>query len=129
MVAALNAPEQRSMWEDYLRSLEQAVARDPETAEQVREAFEKQYQSQAPALYRMLWGYTPQDLKGDQGTKLVGYLEHESLVYRVMAYHNLERFTGQKFGYRPQDVPAKRQGAMLRWKERLQGGLMSPAAR
>lgn len=129
MVASLNQPEQRAVWEDFLRALQGAVSRDPAAAQDIREAFERTYGAQnAPALYRMLWGYSPEQLNAGEGAKLVGYLENESLAYRVMGYYNLERLTGQKFGYRAQDTATKRQPALQRWKERLQGGLLgSPA--
>jgi len=123
MVAALNAPEQKAVWEDYLRSLQQAVSRSRESAAKVRMAFEQRYPSHAAKLYRMLWGYTPEELESGQGAALVGYLDNELLIYRVMAYHNLEKLTGLKFNYQPQATTLKRQTAVSRWKERLQGGL------
>jgi hypothetical protein len=122
MVAALNAPEQRATWDDFMRALQQAVARGPDCAAKVRQAFEQRYPNFADKLYRMLWGYTPQDLEGGHGATLVGYLDHEQLVFRVMAFYNLEKLTGLKFNYRPQDPTLKRQSAVSRWRERLQSG-------
>jgi hypothetical protein len=122
MVTALNVPEQRAAWEDFMRALQQAVARGPDWAAKVRQAIEHRYPNQAEKLYRMLWGYTPQDLEAGQGATLVGYLDHEMLAFRVMAYYNLEKLTGLKFNYRPQDPTLKRQSSVARWKERLQSG-------
>jgi len=126
MVTALNVPEQRAAWDDFMRALQQAVVRGPDWAARVRQAIEHRYPNHAAKLYRMLWGYTPQDLEAGQGATLVGYLDHEMLAFRVMAYYNLEKLTGLKFNYRPQDSTLKRQASVARWKERLQsGGLFS----
>jgi hypothetical protein len=125
MVTALNGAEQRAFWDEYMRSLQQAVNRGADTAAKVRLALEQRYPNHAPKLYRMLWGYTPKELVDGQGAILVGYLEHEMLVYRVMAYHNLEKLTGLKYAYRPQDPLPRRQQAVARWKERLQLGLLA----
>ena len=64
MVAALNEPAQKLEWADYyIDELRAAVARDSETAAAVRLALENQYPQQAAMLYRMLWGFSENDLQ------------------------------------------------------------------
>jgi hypothetical protein len=126
MVAVLNSADQHAVWDDYLAQLQFALARGPETAVQVRQAFEKQYGKNAALLYRMLWGYTEADIQGGAGGALVECLDHEILAFRVLAFYNLEKFTGVRFGYRPYDPPAKRQPTVIRWRDRLNTGLLAP---
>ena len=72
MVAALNEPAHKLDWSDYyIDELRAAVGRDAETAAAVRLALEQQYPQQAATLYRMLWGYSNQDLEAGEDAKLV----------------------------------------------------------
>src|SRR5205085_2711309 len=68
-----------------MEALRTCLARSPETASAIREAFEKRYNDQGKPLYRMLWGYTADQLAGGEAEKLVGYLEHEDLAYRALS--------------------------------------------
>jgi hypothetical protein len=121
MVAALDDPANRYEWDDYyIKPLRLAIARDPETAAAVRGALEKQYPQQAAELYRMLWGYTNDQLEGDrEDANLVGALKSEVLAVRVLAYWNLRDITGVGEGYQPAALPAVRQQKMSRWEQRL----------
>jgi hypothetical protein len=121
MVAALSEPAQRFRWADYyIDELRSAVARDAETAAAVRLALETQYPQQAATLYRMLWGYSEQDLEDGADAKLVQALDDETLAVRVLAIWNLRDITGVGQSYQPEERPAKRQPAARRWRQRLE---------
>jgi hypothetical protein len=96
------------------------VARDAETATAVRLALENQYPQQAAALYRMLWGYTDDDLQNGEDANLVKSLDDETLAVRVLAIWNLKDITGLVGQYyRPEETPARRQQPKRRWEDRL----------
>jgi hypothetical protein len=124
LIAALNEADYPPVWTDesieYLRA---AVARSPETAARVREAIEKEYGQEAPEAYRMLWGYTKQQL-ADQGeaAKLVEYLNHQMLAMRTLSFWNLRHIFGLGLLYRPTDREPIRQPRAQRWKQRLESG-------
>ena len=121
MVAALNEPVHKLDWADYyIDELRAAVGRDVETAAAVRLALEQQYPQQAATLYRMLWGYSNQDLEAGEDAKLVqGLKDEETLAVRVLAIWNLKDITGLGQLYQPEQTAAKRQMATRRWEERL----------
>jgi hypothetical protein len=126
-VAALNDDGQRTEWPRHIEALKAALARSPKTAALVRQAFEKHRGAEADELYRMLWGYSQADLKDGAAAKLVEYLNHDSLDYRVLSFWNLQNITGLTLFYRPESPAAKRRPQYLKWKERLKDGKIMPA--
>ena len=71
LVAAMNDSAHKLVWEEYIDELHAAVARDSDTAAAVRLELESQYPQQAAMLYRMLWGYTDDDLANGKDANLV----------------------------------------------------------
>ena len=118
MVVALNDPAYKLVWADYVSELCAAVDRDAETAAAVRMAFEKQYPQQALAMYRMLGGYSNQDLQAGEDAVLVRGLDDDLLAVRVLSYWNLKDITGQGAAYQPEQTAARRQQAVRRWRQR-----------
>ncbi len=126
-VAALNDAKDKQFWPAAIDELRLAVARSPETAAQVRTTFEKQRNADAAALYRMLWGYSAEDLKNGADRDLVDGLDKESLDLRVLSFWNLQNITGPgNHGYRPEDLAAKRRTPLNAWKEKLRQGKIVP---
>jgi hypothetical protein len=122
MVKALNSPRCKNEWRDfYVPQLRAAVARDAETATAVQLALEKEFPRQAADLYRMLWGYTNDQLEaGEDATLVQGLKNDESLPVRVLSYWNLRDITGKGAIYNPAERPISRQAAVQHWKQRLE---------
>ena len=121
LVVAINDPIHKSEWADfYIPELRAAVARDAETAAAVRLALEKQYPQQAAELYRMLLGYTDQQLAANSDETLVRGLDDELLAVRVLSYWNLKDITGKGEIYQPEANKARRQPSVRRWQQRLE---------
>ena len=122
-VKALNDLEQRQVWPECVEQLREAVVRSPETAAAIRTAMEKLYGAEGASLYEMLWKYPDHRLSSEDADRLIGYLDHETLAFRVVAFlGNLKRITGWGFYYQPEHTAAKRQAAIAKWKERLKNG-------
>ena len=122
----LNDQDERAVWPIQIESLQAALARGPATAAKVRVAFEKQRGKDAPELYRMLWGYTKDDLLAGEAARLVDALDRDNLDFRVLAFYNLRSITNVTFNYRPEATAANRQPTMRRWREQLKDGLIVP---
>jgi hypothetical protein len=123
LVKALDDESLKLEWDNfYLPKLLDGVARGPQQAADIRQAMERQYGADAATLYRMLWGYTPQDLEGGQAAELVENLDHASLALRRLAYWNLKQITGSGLNYKPEDLEAKRARAVQQWHEDLMSG-------
>jgi hypothetical protein len=119
LVKMLNDPDQKSLWPVEIEALRSAMSRDPETAVLIREAFKTQRGDDGLELYRMLWGYSAEDLAGGVMNKLVEYLNHDSLDFRVLAFQNLHEITGKMLSYKPEASDRVRRPAYLLWKARL----------
>jgi hypothetical protein len=122
LTAALNDIEFRREWPDYIDQLKEAIARGPETAAGIRQSLEKQYGNESAALYRMLWGYTDKQLEDGEDARLVKFLDHESPVFRVLAFSNLNAITHQGLYYRPEANAAKRLPSVQQWRKQQQLG-------
>ena len=128
LVGVLADAEQRPVWPQQIDALRAAVALGPETASLVREAFAAVRREDGPALFRMLWGYSADNLKAGEAARLVEYLEHEDLDFRVLSIWNLHAITGAVSSYRPEYPPARRQQYFLRWQQKLAAGEIVPRA-
>jgi hypothetical protein len=123
-VKALKDATQNQVWDEHIATLRSAMALDPRVAEQIREAF-RNYKGQEAGneLFRLLWGYSKEQLENGALAELIEYLDHESLDFRVLAFNNLRKATGGKgLDYSPQDQPRQRQGPIREWRKRLMEG-------
>ncbi|HEX4130427.1 MAG TPA: hypothetical protein VHZ24_10305 [Pirellulales bacterium] len=131
LVTALRDPNQKAVWNDEVESLRTAIARNPETAQLVDQAFQRHYGTRGSELFRMLWGYTSDDVRPGSpvGSQLVKWLDSEDLEYRVLAFAALTRMSGgQTHFYRPEYTAARRQQYIVKWKQRLDSGQLIPKA-
>jgi hypothetical protein len=128
-VPAFNDLDQASGWPRQIESLQAALARSPKIAAMVRESFERQRGEDGFRLYRMLWGYSKADIQAGVAAELVEYMDHNSLDYRVLAFHALKAVPGVPgdfAGYRPESQLAARQRAVQRWRKMIASGPLSP---
>lgn len=127
LVAALDDLDQKAAWPDYVEQLRAAVMRSPLAAAQVRTAMEKLHGSEGASLYEMLWKYGDDALDGQQATRLVRFLDHNTLAFRVVAFQTLRRVTQLGLNYRPEDTAPKRRPWIQKWEERLQSSTATGA--
>jgi hypothetical protein len=126
-VDALLEKDEKNLWSTYIEELRAAVARSPEAATRVRTALDKQRGADGASLFRMLWGYSAQNLESGSAAELVDGLTDDSLDHRVLAFWNLQTITGlPNYGYNPADLAKNRTAAVNRWKERLRQGKIVP---
>jgi hypothetical protein len=119
----LRDPTQRySTWDRYLGILAAAIDYGPDYAAAVRDIFVVQHGPQGEAEYRMLCGYTDEQLKAGAALFLIESLDHPELDYRLVAYWTLSETTGLSLAYLPQDPPQKRKLAIQKWQQKLEAG-------
>ena len=123
LVDGLNDSTQRLGWLDwpdyYIEYLQQALAQGPKTAATIRQIIERQHPDEAAAMYRMLWGYSAQDLEGGEDAKLVEQLDSRVLAARALAFWNLRKITGYGLSYHPEQP---RPVPLQLWRKRLEAG-------
>lgn len=121
-IASLDNTSGRLTWDKTINQLSEMAAQSPAKAKQIKEAFEHEYGDAAPALWRMLWGYTTEQLKNDGAPQLVEYLDRDRLVFRVMSFYNLRKITGKTHLYQPEETPFQRKLPTNRWRKQLKNG-------
>jgi hypothetical protein len=81
------------------------------------------------ALYRMLWGYSPDQLEAGDAKRLVEDLSHADLEFRVLSLWNLRQITGLFIAsYRPEWPEEKRRKGAAAWRQKLESGRIVPIA-
>ena len=126
LVKTLNDNGQNRVWETHIQALRQAMAQSPEDAAHVRQAFVNlRGEEAAQDLLEMVVGYNAEHIGTTRDaiqtgalSRLIQWLDHDSLDYRVLASHNIRQIVGKVKGYRPDDT-SKRRKIRLRklWEE------------
>ena len=73
-----------------------------------------------PKLYRMLWGYSPDQLADGGAAELVEALANPAMDIRVLAYENLYRIVEKTNSYRPEIDPNRQRREILNWQRDLE---------
>jgi hypothetical protein len=127
IIRLLQDEKQRSSWnKQVVPALRAAIAESPATAAKLREAFKNLRGEKGTQLYRMLWGYNAEQLATGDAAKLVEWLDHEDMDFRVLSYWNLNHITGVSLYYQPESNDVGRRQAVLKWKQKLEAGQIAP---
>lgn len=116
-------PRQRAYWSKHYDALLSRVDSGPEAALEVQQAVNKMDAAAEEQLFRMLTGYTDEQLASGSDLQLLENLDSSNMSVRVLAFENLRRITGVTFNYRPeQDSQARREQYMKKWRVRQRKG-------
>ena len=118
-IEALNEKDNKSFWASSLDTAREALARSPKAAAAMREAFEKRRGADGAILYRLMWGYSPKQLREDGAdAELVEFLGHESMDFRALCFLNLKQITGFTLNYRPEANERSRASSITKWQNK-----------
>jgi hypothetical protein len=118
----LNDANQYSFWPGEFDALRHAINHGPEVAAKLRETLNLVRAGEAKDLYRMLWGYSEDQLPKGAADQLIRNLESDQIDIRVLAYLNLASITGATTYYRPEKPTAQ---AIKTWKDRRDKGTIA----
>ncbi len=119
----LNRPRQRLYWEEHFNMLRQQIASDAQTAEAIRVAIERAELADSQKLYKLLVGFSPEELEMGGDEKLVEFLDSSSMAVRVLTIENLRMIVGDTLGYRAdQENANSRRSDIKKWETRLRRG-------
>jgi hypothetical protein len=133
LVLALSDSDQSRVWDSLIKSLRQAIARGPEDAKRVRQAFVNiRGEEAAQDLMDMVIGYNRQQIgesrqaiQSGAVAPLIKWLDHDNLDYRVLAIYNIREIAGKTKGYRPTETRNNRKTRLRRlWDEFENGELV-----
>lgn len=117
-----DATQRYSTWDRYVQMLVEAIDFGPDYAAAVQKIFTTQHGPEGETEYRMLWGYSDDQLKAGAAQFLVESLNHPELDVRVLAYWTLGDVTGLTISYLPQDPETKRKPNIQKWQAKLEAG-------
>jgi hypothetical protein len=115
-------PNQYSFWQAEYEALRHALSRSPETAAKVRETIFLTRAADAKDIYRLLWGFSEEQLAAGAAGQLVKFLESDQMDIRVLAQVNLLAITGVQGFYRAERSPAQMKTAIQNWRDRKDKG-------
>jgi hypothetical protein len=72
-------------------------------------------------------GQTAEEVQSGAVSRLINWLEEDTLDYRVLAVHNLAEITGKRFMDNPAANPRVRERNVKVWRARLEEGELVPA--
>ncbi len=114
---------QRSYWADHFAALRFSLTRGSESAAKLQRRVGMAYRAEAAAIFRLLRGYSPDQLAAGAAQELVDLLEHPEMSVRVLAYLNLESITGMTHLFLPFKEPGQdRRGTVSAWRRSLAEG-------
>jgi hypothetical protein len=124
-VASFGDERQHSYWRYHLTNLLDRVAYSPDEAASVEAAFVRLREQDAAEMYKVLWGYSQEQLDAGGAAKLVGLLESEHMDVRVLASETLRTITGGKTHlYRPEKLPIQQKKPIQEWRDTLENRLI-----
>jgi len=122
----LNRSAQRQYWPNLVVELREFVDRGPLSAQMVIVAAQQLEGDESSAnVWRLLAGFSPQQLERGGDEELVKMLSDPAMSIRVIASETLRQISGTSLGYRADNEPASRRNANLdRWRARLNRDLI-----
>ncbi|WP_436715224.1 hypothetical protein U8335_21600 [Roseiconus lacunae] len=116
--------KQRLYWSSHLDAVRDVIARGAEDAAAVRTSIAGQNEAidnaDGDTIFRLLVGYSQDQLKTGGDAELVNDLESASVPVRVLASENLRDISGTTLFFRPEEiVQSRRDEVIKKWKVRL----------
>lgn len=119
----LSEPKQRAYWPDHFAMLLAMVDQSPAAAAEVQQSIIKMDSANATSLFRLLMGYSNQQLENGGDTELIQNLDSSSMAVRVLALENLHRITGTTLYFRAEQENAVRRAPVIKkWETRQRKG-------
>ena len=125
LFVALNDAKLRVYWPAEYEVLERVPSYSPEFMASCKKAILQRHgEEEGMKLYRMLWGFSAEQLAEGSAVDLFDYLEHPSFDFRIVASELLKSITGQPSLYRANagDRDPQRRAAVSRWRKMLDNG-------
>lgn len=119
----LSRPRQRLFWTEHFQMLRQHIASSAQAAADVKSAIKLAELADSDNLFKLLVGFTNDELAAGGDEKLVKLLDSASMPVRVLAIENLKAIVGDDLGYRADQENANtRRADIKKWEARLRKG-------
>jgi hypothetical protein len=130
MLEVLDRNEHQESRESAIDSLRSWINLNPANREKIKaEITTRFFKDDVEIIYRLLWGYQDQDLRGKQVSRqLVNCLTHDNLAIREFAYHYIKTLTNRRVDYDARGPQTQRNAAIQQLEKVLDkdGSLLPP---
>ena len=120
-IAALGDVQHKAYWHAELPAIQTVLPFGAATAEKLHADIEKLHGADAEKIYRLLLGYSPEQLADGGAADLVEALESKSMTIRVLAINTLRRMTDKTYNYL-ESRPEQSKAAVTSWRKALEAG-------
>jgi len=124
LIKELSEPNQHSFWPQDFGTLLKVNLERPENAKRVFSLLQRIDAQRAEEMYKLITGYSEEELGTGGAKKLVDLLESDQLIERVLAIENLKQICEMELYYSAWRPEAFRRSKVQRWRERLEDGLI-----
>lgn len=125
IISHLDDEAYRAFWIRYLDTLRMQVARGGDTAKRLEDQLIlARGEKEGSGLYRMLLGYSPEQLSDRAAGDLVENLSYIKTIVRVFSIDSLRRITGSQHLYNAGQPPDRKENrtAITKWQNLLKDG-------
>lgn len=122
ILQTLEDKRQRSYWGEHFEMLRFAVAQGSEPAAKLQRIVDVAYGADSGTVFRLLRGYSPEQLAAGAAEELVHLLSHPKMGVRVLALLNLKAITGRTHYFLPSKDPGQSRQTLLAWRRSLDEG-------
>jgi hypothetical protein len=130
MLEVLDRNEHQESRESAIDSLRSWINLNPANREKIKaEITTRFFKDDVEIIYRLLWGYQDQDLRGKQVSRqLVNCLTHDNLAIREFACHYIKTLTNRRIDYDARGPQTQRNAAIQQLEKVLDkdGSLLPP---
>jgi hypothetical protein len=119
-IAALGDSRLKSYWHGQLAAIQSTLPFGPATVEKLRADIEKLHGEDAATVYRLLQGYSPEQLASGSDAELVDALENKSMTIRALGHLTLLRITDKTMQFYPDYRPEQEKSKVMRWRKMVE---------
>ena len=119
-----NDAEYRSHWERQVQLVCKLATSGTDVSREIQQSLSRQREQRSDVLYRLLLGYSPEQLEGEAGVTLVEQLNDSDMDVRLLAHLNLKWITGFSKEYRAHKSPDQQSPQIQGWRQLLKEGLV-----
>jgi hypothetical protein len=119
---SLGDEQQKYYWQAQIDALRARLPQGTEPAAKLKGTVEKLFNENGELVFRMLQGYSPEQLAAGGAKELVDELSNASMAVRALALENLKQITGKTLNFRPEYRPDLEKPKVTRWRTLLEEG-------
>ena len=118
-VGLLDDGDYRALWDDDIRLMKSFIHREPMNQQQIETALQDYSSDNVGQLISFLGQFSDDQLLNGVANDMIGHLDSQITVERVIAFNCLQQITGKTLLYKPEVSPQRQTLPIRQWRELL----------